>query len=231
MFLFGSLLFNLTLFGGAALGGVYGHWLKRTAPDRLLGYGQAWARLMLRALGAFCSVGFVVRGRENLPPGGVILAAQHQSAFDTLVWLTVLDRPCYILKQELTRLPIFGSLLEPAGQIALDRAGGAASLRHLITQVNAALAAGKQIIIFPEGTRVAPGVRGELQPGIVALARASGVPVVPVSTDSGRYWGRNAFRKRPGIIDITLHPALPRGLGRQEMLAALARIYYATNTK
>ncbi len=231
MFLIGSILFNLTLFGSAALGGLYGHWLKRTAPDRLLGYGQAWARLMLRALRAFCGVGFALHGRENLPPGGVILAAQHQSAFDTLVWLTLLDRPCYILKQELTRLPIFGSLLAPAGQIALDRAGGAAALRHLITQVNEALAAGKQIIIFPEGTRVAPGVRGELQPGIVALARASGVPVIPVSTDSGRYWGRNAFRKRPGTIDIFLHPALPTGLGREAMLTALAQIYYDTKTK
>lgn len=231
MFLIGSILFNLTLFGSAAIGGLYGHWLKRTAPDRLLGYGQAWARLMLRALLAFCGVGFALHGRENLPPGGVILAAQHQSAFDTLVWLTLLDRPCYILKQELTRLPIFGPLIEPAGQIALDRAGGAASLRHLIARVNEALAAGKQIIIFPEGTRVAPGVRGELQPGIVALARASGVPVIPVSTDSGRYWGRNAFRKRPGTIDIFLHPALPMGLGRAAMLAALAEIYYDKNTK
>jgi 1-acyl-sn-glycerol-3-phosphate acyltransferase len=231
MFLIGSILFNLTLFGSAALGGLYGHWLKRTAPDRLLGYGQAWARLMLRALRAFCGVGFALHGRENLPPGGVILAAQHQSAFDTLVWLTLLERPCYILKQELTRLPIFGSLLESAGQIALDWAGGAAALRHLITEVNEALAAGKQIIIFPEGTRVAPGVRGALQPGIVALARASGVPVVPVSTDSGRYWGRNAFRKRPGMIDIFIHPALPTVLGREAMLAALAQIYYDKNTK
>ncbi|HQT87074.1 MAG TPA: lysophospholipid acyltransferase family protein [Acidiphilium sp.] len=231
MFLIGSTLFNLTLFGGAAIAGLYGHWLRRSAPDRLLGFGQGWARLMLGALRAFCGVGFVLRGRENLPPGGVILAAQHQSAFDTLVWLTLLDRPCYILKQELTRLPIFGSLLLPAGQIALDRAGGSAALRHLVKQVSEALAAGKQIIIFPEGTRVAPGVRGALQPGIVALARATGAAVVPVSTDSGRYWARNAFRKRPGVIDITIHPALPVGLGRQAMLDALAHIYYDTHTK
>ena len=227
----GSALFNLVMFGSGALAGLYGTWLRRTAPERLLGLAQAWARLVLRALRMLCGVGFSLKGRENLPPGGVILAAQHQSAFDTLVWMSLLDRPCYIFKHELIGLPLIGPLIEPAGQIALDRDGGAAALRNLVKRVGLALAAGKQIIIFPEGTRVAPGVRGALQPGIVALARAAGAVVVPVSTDSGRYWARNAFFKRAGTIDITIHPALPPGLDRQAMLEALAKIFYETNTR
>ncbi len=227
----GSVVFNLVMFGSGTVTGLIGQWLRRTAPERLLGLGQAWARLVLRALRALCGVRFSLNGRENLPPGGVILAAQHQSAFDTLIWMALLERPCYIFKHELTRLPLFGPLIGPAGQIALDRDGGAGALRILIKQVNEALAAGKQIIIFPEGTRVAPGVRGVLQPGIVALARATGAVVVPVSTDSGRYWARNAFFKRAGTIDITLHPALPAGLHRQAMLDALAEIFYDTNTR
>jgi len=226
MFLIGSTIFNIFLFGSVALGGLWGHVLKRFAPDRLLPYAQAWARLVLGALRIFCGIRYELVGLENLPSGGVILAAQHQSAFDTLVWMTLLAKPSYILKQELTKLPIFGSLLVPAGQIALDRAGGAKALRGLIEQVNRAVSAGRQIVIFPEGTRVAPGVRGTLQPGIVALARACSAPVIPVSTDSGRYWGRNAFRKRPGTIHIKVWQALSPGLDRAAMLADLERKYY-----
>lgn len=227
----GSTLFNLVMFSSGAVTGLYGQWLRRTAPQRLLDLGQAWARLVLRALRALCGVEFSLKGREALPPGGFILAAQHQSAFDTLIWMALLDRPCYVFKHELTKLPLFGTLIGPAGQIALDRDGGAGALRILIKEVSAALAGGKQVIIFPEGTRVAPGVHGVLQPGIVALARATGAVVVPVSTDSGRYWARNAFFKRRGTIDITIHPALPSGLNRQEMLDRLAEIFYATNTR
>jgi 1-acyl-sn-glycerol-3-phosphate acyltransferase len=90
----------------------------------------------------------------------------------------------------------------------------------------AAGAAGRQVIIFPEGTRVAPGAEVALQPGIVAIARATGLPVVPVATDSGRYWARDAIRKRPGTIRIKLFPALPAGLDRAAMLEALHEAFY-----
>ncbi|MCF3946854.1 1-acyl-sn-glycerol-3-phosphate acyltransferase [Acidiphilium sp. AL] len=226
MFLIGSGIFNLIIFGTGAIGGLWGHVLRLTAPARLLPFGQGWARLVLGALRVFCGIDFVVEGMEFLPPGGVILAAQHQSAFDTLVWLTLLEKPTYILKQELTKLPIFGPLLVPAGQIALDRTGGAKALRGLTEQVKRAGDAGRQIVIFPEGTRVAPGRRVALQPGIVALARAAHLPVVPVATDSGRCWGRNAFRKRPGTIRIRVFPALPDGLDRAALLAALEDAFY-----
>ncbi len=190
MFLIGSVVFYIILFGSAAIGSVWGHVLRRFAPDRLLPYGQAWARMVLAALRLFCGIRVEVAGLENIPPGGAILAAQHQSAFDTLVWLTMLEKPSYVLKEELTKLPLFGPLIVPSGQIALDRTGGGKALRRLVEKVTGALKAGRQIVIFPEGTRVAPATRGKLQPGIVALARASDAPVVPVSTDSGRLWGR-----------------------------------------
>ncbi len=226
MFLIGSAIFNLFLLCCGLLGGLWGHVLRRIAPARLLPFGQGWARLVLGGLRIFCGIDFVVEGMEFLPPGGVILAAQHQSAFDTLVWLTLLEKPSYILKQELTKLPIFGPLLVPAGQIALDRTGGAKALRGLTEQVRRAGEAGRQVVIFPEGTRVAPGQRVALQPGIVALARATHLPIIPVATDSGRCWGRNAFRKRPGTIRIRVFSALPDGLDRPGILAALEDAFY-----
>ncbi len=226
MFLIGSVVFNIILFGSAAIGSVWGHVLRRFAPDRLLPYGQAWARMVLAALRLFCGIRVEVAGLENIPPGGAILAAQHQSAFDTLVWLTMLEKPSYVLKEELTKLPIFGPLIVPSGQIALDRTGGGTALRRLVEKVTGALKAGRQIVIFPEGTRVAPATRGKLQPGIVALARANNAPVVPVSTDSGRLWGKKAFRKRPGIIHIKVWPPLPKDLDREALIANLEKAFY-----
>ncbi|MGC9269021.1 lysophospholipid acyltransferase family protein [Acidiphilium sp.] len=226
MFMFGSLLFHLFIIVSAVSAGVVALALNRFAPARLLPFGQAWARLALTMLRVLCGINIVVEGLENLPPGGVILAAQHQSAFDTLVWFTLLGRPSYVMKQELRRLPVIGGLLEPAGQIAIDRTGGARALRLLIEQVRAAGANGRQIIIFPEGTRVAPGQVAQLQPGIVAIARATGLPVLPVATDSGRYWPRDAIRKRPGTIRIKIYPPLAHGLDRIEMLAALHEAFY-----
>ena len=99
-------------------------------------------------------------------------------------------------------MPVWGFWWPRRGMIAVDREGGGAAMRHLLRAGRAAAAAGRQIVIFPEGTRVAPGGHAPLQPGIAALASATGLPVVPVATDSGVLWGRRAFRKRPGTITI-----------------------------
>lgn len=222
-----SLLFNILLFGSGLFGSLWGHVLLRVAPARLLPFGQAWARLILRTLRLICGIRVQVTGLENLPIGAALIASQHQSAFDTLVWLTLVAKPSYILKQELTRMPLFGGLILPSGQIALDRDGGAVALRGLLKQTAAAAAAGRQLIIFPEGTRVAPGVRGTLQPGIAAMAKATGLPVIPVSTDSGLFWGRNAFGKSPGTLHIHIHPPLQASLQRADLLARLEDIFYA----
>lgn len=226
MFMIGSLLFHGFIIVSALTAGVIALVLDRVAPARLLPFGQAWAKLALFALRGFCGISVRIEGLEHLPQGAVILAAQHQSAFDTLIWFTRLNAPAYVMKQELRRMPIIGRLLVPAGQIAIDRTGGAAALRDLIEQCRAAAAAGRQIIIFPEGTRVAPGQRVALQPGIVAIARATGLKVIPVATDSGRCWARDAIRKRPGTIRIKLFPALPQGLDRAAMIAALEVAFY-----
>jgi 1-acyl-sn-glycerol-3-phosphate acyltransferase len=223
-----SFVFNAVMFGTCF---VISAWLRLTASRKTAVYnlskGQLWARITLRALKLFCRIGVTLCGAEFLPPDGpALIAAQHQSAFDTVFWLTALPRPAYVLKQELLRIPIFGPLLSASGFIAVDRDGGARSLRKMVVECRAAIAQGRQIVIFPEGTRVPAGERGSIQPGILALARALNLPVIPASTDSGLYWGRKSFHKHPGTVTVTLHAPITETAGSRDLLDELARIYY-----
>ena len=209
-----AILFNIFLYVSATLGSLWAHLLYHVAPDRLLPLGQAWARLLMAGLRVICGITLDVQGLEHVPAtGAALIAAQHQSAFDTMVWLVLLRNPSYVLKQELTRLPFFGRLFVASGHIPLDRQGGARSLRSLITAVQQAAQRGNQIIIFPEGTRVPPGQRVELQVGVAALARATGLAVIPV-------------RMRPGTIHIRIGPPVPADSGRAAIMAALESTFY-----
>jgi 1-acyl-sn-glycerol-3-phosphate acyltransferase len=109
--------------------------------------------------------------------------------------------------------------------IPVDRAGGANAVRQMLRAADRAMADNRQILIFPEGTRVAPGVRAPLHPGVAALAARTGLPVIPVVTDSGRHWGRRAFRKLPGTIRIAILPPLPPGLKREALMQRLAETF------
>ncbi|MDO9708944.1 lysophospholipid acyltransferase family protein [Paracraurococcus lichenis] len=216
-----SLLFNLA-FWGTTIGMGLLHLPLLLAPRRwLVPSMRLYARIIVWLLRAICGIRLRVEGRENLPTSGpALVAAKHQSAFDTFVWFALLPDAVYVLKRELLFLPVWGWYCWKSRQIAVDRAAGASALRHLVKAGKAAAAEGRQIVIFPEGTRVAPGQRGTIQPGVAALAAATGLPVVPVATDSGLCWGRRAFRKRPGVITITVRPAIPAGTPR----AALVRV-------
>jgi 1-acyl-sn-glycerol-3-phosphate acyltransferase len=217
-----STLFNVWFFGVSLLITIPGTAVALVAPHRMLGLGVFWARVILFGLSRICGINIRIIGRENLPTDGpALIASAHQSAFDTLVWLTLLPRACYVLKEELTRIPLFGWLIPPTGMIAVDRAGGGAALRHLLREADRAVREGRQIVIFPEGTRATPGIRLPLQPGVAALAGRTKLPVIPVATDSGRRWSRRAFHKFPGTIHIVIHPPLPAGMPRDALMAAL----------
>ncbi len=166
--------------------------------------------------------------KERFRCGGpVLLAAQHQSAFETVLWAALLPDVCFVVKRELMRLPLFGAVLRASDMIGVDRAGGALAMRAMLRAGERAAADGRQIVIFPEGTRVEPGTRAKLHPGIAALAARTGLPVIPVVTDSGRHWGRNAFQKHSGTIRVRILPALPAGLPRDELLRELASVFAA----
>lgn len=220
-----SFLFNLFFYGLttvatplcclAAL--VYPRWL---APVQ-----RIWAAVNLGALRLICGIRLDVKGLEHVPAGPVIVAPQHQSAMDIFVWLKLLPRGAYVLKIELTKIPLFGWMLLRLGHVAVDRSAGAAALRSLLKEGGEALGHGAQLIIFPEGTRVAAGTKGTLQPGVAALAAHTGMPVVPAATDSGYCWGRNSFIKRPGVVRVVVCPPLALGLRRPALLAELERAW------
>lgn len=218
-----SALFNLCFFSLTALIAVAALPLLLAPRRWVLWMMRHWSRLVVGLLRVVCGIRLRVTGLEHLPPAGTpaLIAAKHQSAFDTIVWLSLLPDTAYVLKRELLRIPIYGRLAARAGMIAVDRGAGASAMRHLLRSGRAAVEAGRQIVIFPEGTRVAPGDRVPYQPGIAALAAATGLPVIPVATDSGLRWGRRAFRKRPGVITVAILPPIPAGLKREALLQRL----------
>jgi 1-acyl-sn-glycerol-3-phosphate acyltransferase len=221
-----STAFNLFFFGVTVLMALATLPLRVLAPERLLSYARLWARVVLGGLRVICGIRYELSGREYLPrEGPALIASMHQSAFDTLVWMLLVPRPAYVIKRELLRIPLIGPMLRLTGMIAVDRRAGAAAMRALLQEADRAVAGRRQIVIFPEGTRVAPGEVVPLQPGVAALAARSGLPVIPVATDSGRHWGRRAFRKRPGVIRIALAPPLNPALRRAALMEALAQAF------
>lgn len=225
MILLRSTAYMIYFFGVTAvyaLSGVFARPLSAVlAPGWAHAVARGWARLMLGGLRVICGIRYTVEGMENLPAGPALVTSMHQSAFDTIVWLLLVHEPAYVLKVELMRIPLFGTMCRLTGMIAVDRDAGAAAIRTLLRAADGVVAQGRKIVIFPEGTRVAYGRTAPLQPGIAALASHTKLPVVPVVTDSGRLWGRKAFIKRPGVIHIAIQPALP-AMGRREMMDTLA---------
>jgi 1-acyl-sn-glycerol-3-phosphate acyltransferase len=223
-----SALFNVFFFAFSVVLCVLGYLLCLARPRATILVPMVWARVVLTGLRLICGIRLELEGREYLPNGGAaLIASQHQSAFDTLVWLTLLPRCCYVLKAELRRIPLFGAMIAPAGMIVVDRKGGAAALRHLVRETERATREQRQIVIFPEGTRGEPGRTLPLQPGVAAMAARTGLPVIPVVTDSGRCWGRRAFRKRAGIIHIRLLPPIPASTSRDSLMTKLTGAFRA----
>ena len=183
--------------------------------------GAFYSRGLLVILRLTTGLSHQVRGLSQLPKTPVILAAKHQSAWETLAIPTIVDRPAIILKRSLYKIPVFGWYLKASGQIGIDRKAGASALRQMIADAKAAVADGRPILIFPEGTRTAPGERGAFHVGVAALYDKLGLPIVPVALNSGLFWPRESAAKRPGRITIAFLPAIPPGLSRTEMTAQL----------
>ncbi len=181
--------------------------------------GAVWGHVTIFLLRALAGIRHEIRG--PLPPPGSIIAAKHQSAWETLALAALLSDPVYVVKQELLRVPGVGWYFRRAGQIAVDRQGGASALRRMVQEAKAALETGAQLVVFPEGTRVAPGERRPYHPGIAALYREAGVAVVPVALNSGRHWSRRGFRMRPGAIRLEFLEPIPPGMDRRAFMARL----------
>lgn len=224
-----SLAFNVGWYAGTtviALGGVPILLMPRRA---VVAWSRFWIGFCLGWLRLTCGLSHRMSGLENLPAGPVIIAAKHQSSWETLAFTLLFPGAATVLKRELLFIPIVGWAMARVGNIAVERGEGAAALRGLLRQSRAAIAEGRSILIFPEGTRVAIGDERPYQIGTAALYRQLGVPVVPVALNSGRFWGRRKWVKRPGVIDVQVLPAIPPGLDRETFMTTLReRIETAT---
>ena len=188
------------------------------------GWCYAWVRFH-----RFCArhlLGITSRIEGTPPRGAALVPVKHQSMYETMEIVLMLDTPALVLKRELAEIPLWGWAVRRYGNIPIDRAGGAAALRRMMRAAEAVIAEGRPIIIFPEGTRVPPGEQPPLQPGFAGLYRALKLPVVPVAVDSGRLAPRNAFVKRPGIVTFRFGDPIPPGLKRDEIEA---RVHGAIN--
>ena len=231
MTLLRAIAFNAYFFGITTIFCIGGLPLRVACRSRICALARMWAGMVIWGARHICGIRVVVTGLEHLPANGAaLLASQHQSAFDTLIWMTLVPAPSYVVKQELTHIPLFGPLLSPAGMIPVDRSAGATALRGLLQATRKARQAGRQMIIFPEGTRMAPGEYGPLQPGIAAIATHLDMPVNPVATDSGLRWGRRAFLKYPGDIHIMVGRQIPAGTPRPILLASIEAFWRDTES-
>ncbi len=180
-----------------------------------------WARGINVLLRVVAGIRVEVRGRENVPQGPVLMAAKHQSAWDTMIFHVITHHPAIVMKKELLAIPIYGWYCRRTKMVPIDRTGGLKAMRDMIAAAKSAAGEGRPIIIFPQGTRVAPGASAPYLPGVAALYGQLGLPCVPIALNSGLFWKHRSFLKPPGTIIFEYLPAIPPGLRRKEFMAAL----------
>ena len=162
-----------------------------------------------------------LRGLDKIPPGALLVAAKHQSVWETFMLLTLFDDPAYVFKRELQWIPVFGWYAIKSRMIPVDRGARGGAMAGMIARAREEFAHGRQIIIFPEGTRTAPGAPPAYKSGVAQLYAACGVPCLPVALNSGLFWPRRAFMRYPGTLVVEFLDPIPPGLPRDEFLARI----------
>jgi 1-acyl-sn-glycerol-3-phosphate acyltransferase len=169
---------------------------------------SGWSRLVIRLARWILGIEWRVEGRENLPARPAVILSKHQSAWETMAFQLIFPPQVLVLKRELLWIPFFGWGLALMSPIAINRSRGMRALRTIARRGRERLAQGFWVVVFPEGTRVAPGAQREYHPGGAWLASASGAPVVPVAHNAGLLWPRNAFLKRSGTVTVRIGPPI-----------------------
>ncbi len=164
-----------------------------------------------------------LRGLDKIPPGALLVAAKHQSVWETFMLLTLFDDPAYVFKRELQWIPVFGWYAWKSRMIPVDRGARGGAMAGMIARAREEFARGRQIIIFPEGTRTAPGAPPAYKSGVAQLYAACGVPCLPIALNSGLYWPRRKFLRYPGTIVLEVLDPIPPGLSREEFADRLER--------
>jgi 1-acyl-sn-glycerol-3-phosphate acyltransferase len=215
-----SVLFAVAFYATTAVMLIGGLWLLLAPRSWAMAGLKLHGRIALKLLEWICGTRLEVRGRERIPPGACLVAAKHQSTWDTFALLTLFDDPAIVLKDELKYIPVYGWFCLKFEHLLVKRERAAAALRRLIADAKARVAADRQILIFPEGTRRNPGATPDYKPGYVALYEALDVPCVPIALNSGVYWPRRSLIRHPGTIVVEvlepIAPGLPRAAFRRQ---------------
>ena len=200
-------------------------------PAAIMTIARLWSRQSTWLLRVVCNVKVEFRGVEKIPKGPLLVASKHQSMWETFALLQVLDQPLYILKRELTRIPFFGWYLMKAGMISVDRRAGGRALLKMVRQASEEVRNGRQLIIFPEGTRRPVGAPPDYKPGVAQLYASCRERCLPVALNSGLFWPRRTFMRYPGTLVVEFLDPIPPGLKREEFLTRLEGVIEgATNS-
>ena len=179
---------------------------------------RAWLKLSVDSAGVIMGIRTRITGMEHLPTQekqGVVLLVKHQSTYETFLMPAIMPRPlAYVFKKELLRVPFFGWSIGSLDMIHIDRGQGVRAFVKVVQQGRALLARGTWVIMFPEGTRIPRGEKGQYKNGGTRLAIETGAPVIPVAVTSAKCWPRKAFIKTPGTVEFSIGPAIP-SQGRQ----------------
>jgi 1-acyl-sn-glycerol-3-phosphate acyltransferase len=202
-------------------------WLIIGLPTFLMSYrgivivAKGWGRTNLWLLRTVAGIDYEIRGLEKVPPGAAIVAAKHQSAWETFALMTCFHDPAFILKRELQWIPIFGWFTIKGRMVPVDRRKGTQAIPAMIERARIELARGRQLLIFPEGTRRPAGAEPRYRYGVALIYGASDVPCVPVALNSGLFWPRRSLRMRPGKVLVEILDTIPAGLQRDEFFKLL----------
>ena len=183
---------------------------------------RLWSRQSTWLLRVVCNVKVEYRGVDKIPKGPLVVASKHQSMWETFALLQIFDQPLFILKRELTMIPFFGWYLIKAGMISVDRRAGGRALLKMVRQAAEEVRGGRQLIIFPEGTRRPVGAPPDYKPGVAQLYASSRVSCLPVALNSGLFWPRRTFMRYPGTLVVEFLDLLPSGLSRDEFLTRIS---------
>jgi 1-acyl-sn-glycerol-3-phosphate acyltransferase len=230
MLLIRSVIFVLWLYASLAMVGLI---FAPTLPFGRAGGMMAcrsWARCILWGLRWIVGARVRFEGLDLIPPGPVLVASKHQAMLDTLMPFLMLKDPAIVLKRELVNAPVFGWYAVATGHIPVDREANATALRNLLKEARQRKAQGRQIFIYPEGTRTEPGAPPDYKPGVAALYRDLGVACVPMALDTGKIWPARGLIRRPGVVTIKALAPIEPGLSRDAFMTTLQdRIEGATN--
>jgi len=219
-----SLLFNLLFYPNFVFWALVALPTLAMPRKALLRVANWWAQSNIVMMRVICNIKVEYRGTEKIPKGPLIVAAKHQSMWETISLLHFFDAPFFVLKRELLRIPIFGQYLMKADMVAIDRSSGRQALMKIAKRAGEEVRRGRQFVIFPEGTRRPPGAPPDYKAGVALIYADCGVPCLPVALNSGLFWPRRTFMRYPGTLVVEFLDPLPSGLPRGEFLSRVQSV-------